>query len=666
MKKWILLLLAAFVLCPYMDAAAQGRYQATALDSEGRTLKNTTVRVCDEPATGAPCTPVSSVFTDSALTNVKSNPFTTDGNGQFFFYAASGLYHIQITSGSTIQTFPDVLISDISGVLGGVGTTDAILFVDSTGSIGEDPTQFCWDDITNRVGIGNCSPTVELDVTGAITASGAITSSGTITGGAVSTAGIVTGADFTWTGATLNVIPFIGASGVFTEDPTNFCFDNSTNRLGVGTCSPSVPLHVIGGNVTFDNQADFDLLVSLIAGDTIEKFVEIQAGTFGDSDIGGLKWGFVSFELTSWNGTQIILANTTATTIKSSGIGDPIRFRDFSGNLLFEIANGGSVGNVTATGTLTVDGVWGGAVNDELLLGDGTTMQRALLPDCDTAVIDSLQYDTTTNAFSCDTQAVTEDSVLVGNATTRETKVLPDCSTAVIDSVQYNTSTNSFSCDTQTVTNDTVLVGNGTTLQAKVLPNCSTAVIDSVTYNTSSNTFGCNVQVVTNHTVLVGTGSSREPSAALADCNTTGDAVTYDQAGRDFICDRHQIIWRAGVYEITPATSGTQDNIPLPVPNQCATNITVEKVTITALTKGSGAMTFNVNRFLNTGAAASPADVFTGGVAAESYANGGNNRQEFTADNTGASSTDFFRINVNAVNAQADVTFIVEGKCDAL
>ena len=129
MKKWIPLLLAAFVLSPYMDVAAQGvKYQNFALDSNGDTLKNTTIRVCDEPASGATCTPLASVFSDKALTNGKVNPFTSDSGGIYFFYAAPGLYHIQITSGSSIITFSDVVLVEgfDAGVINcsGVGGTD--------------------------------------------------------------------------------------------------------------------------------------------------------------------------------------------------------------------------------------------------------------------------------------------------------------------------------------------------------------------------------------------------------------------------------------------------------------------------------------------------------------------------------------------------------------
>jgi len=48
----------------------------------------------------------------------------------------------------------------------------------------------------------------------------------------------------TVTGATQGSVLFAGSSGVLTQDNANLFFDDSTNRLGVGTNNPSVLLHV--------------------------------------------------------------------------------------------------------------------------------------------------------------------------------------------------------------------------------------------------------------------------------------------------------------------------------------------------------------------------------------------------------------------------------------
>lgn len=118
-------------------------------------------------------------------------------------------------------------------------------------------------------------------------------------------------------------------------------------------------------------------------------------------------------------------------------------------------------------------------------------------------------------------------------------------------------------------------------------------------------------------------------------------------------------IWRAGFNEVSPSV--TTVTIPLPVPVDCQAGITVNKVSVTALTQGTSTMTFNVIRYNSAGA--SQGNIFSG---TQTYNNAGNVRQDFTATTTTATATDFFRLNVLTVNGQADVTFMVEGRCGTL
>jgi hypothetical protein len=43
-------------------------------------------------------------------------------------------------------------------------------------------------------------------------------------------------------------VVFAGAAGVFSQDNANFFWDDTNNRLGIGTASPANSLHIIGGN----------------------------------------------------------------------------------------------------------------------------------------------------------------------------------------------------------------------------------------------------------------------------------------------------------------------------------------------------------------------------------------------------------------------------------
>jgi len=93
-------------------AHAQGsRKDDIVFNSRGIPLAGATVRVCAMPASGQPCTPLALIYSDAALTQALANPTTTDGLGNYFFYAAPGKYEIEI-SGPAITTkqIPNVVL----------------------------------------------------------------------------------------------------------------------------------------------------------------------------------------------------------------------------------------------------------------------------------------------------------------------------------------------------------------------------------------------------------------------------------------------------------------------------------------------------------------------------------------------------------------------------
>src|SRR5712692_1058628 len=93
-------------------AKGQGtRKDDIVFNSRGIPLAGATVRVCAMPASGQPCTPLALIYSDAALTQALANPTTTDGLGNYFFYAAPGKYEIEI-SGPAITTkqIPNVIL----------------------------------------------------------------------------------------------------------------------------------------------------------------------------------------------------------------------------------------------------------------------------------------------------------------------------------------------------------------------------------------------------------------------------------------------------------------------------------------------------------------------------------------------------------------------------
>src|ERR1700736_1401074 len=80
-------------------------------NSRGVPLAGAFVRICAMPASGQPCTPLALIYSDAALTQAMANPTTTDGMGNYYFYAAPGKYEIEVSGpGITTKQLPNVIL----------------------------------------------------------------------------------------------------------------------------------------------------------------------------------------------------------------------------------------------------------------------------------------------------------------------------------------------------------------------------------------------------------------------------------------------------------------------------------------------------------------------------------------------------------------------------
>jgi len=111
-------------------AKGQGtRKDDIVFNSRGVPLAGATVRVCAMPASGQPCAPLALIYSDPGLTQAIANPTTSDGLGNYFFYAAPGKYEIEISGpGITTKQLPNVILpSDPSSPsFSSLSTTGAI------------------------------------------------------------------------------------------------------------------------------------------------------------------------------------------------------------------------------------------------------------------------------------------------------------------------------------------------------------------------------------------------------------------------------------------------------------------------------------------------------------------------------------------------------------
>jgi hypothetical protein len=131
-RSFRLALAGLFILAASAIAGAQGvRYDNTALLDSGRPAQGIGIRVCSSGSTGTPCTPLASIFTDSALSLAITQPgLQSDAQGNYNFYAACGKYDIQLTgNGVTTRTMKDAQLgpcgpfrANVSRVIAGQGT----------------------------------------------------------------------------------------------------------------------------------------------------------------------------------------------------------------------------------------------------------------------------------------------------------------------------------------------------------------------------------------------------------------------------------------------------------------------------------------------------------------------------------------------------------------
>lgn len=100
------------------SARAQGsRKDDIIFGPSGHPVSGATIRVCTPAATGTPCSPLATIYTDATLTVAAPNPFQSDGIGNYHFYAPAGRYELQITGpGITgTVTYPDIILpADLS------------------------------------------------------------------------------------------------------------------------------------------------------------------------------------------------------------------------------------------------------------------------------------------------------------------------------------------------------------------------------------------------------------------------------------------------------------------------------------------------------------------------------------------------------------------------
>src|SRR5271155_4019320 len=112
MRHRVLIILALALFLPHSALAQGSRKDDIVLNRFGQPVAGASVTVCTSGATGTPCSPRANIYSDVALTQALANPLTSDGQGDYHFYAAPGRYVVQISgAGTSTTTIPDVLLA---------------------------------------------------------------------------------------------------------------------------------------------------------------------------------------------------------------------------------------------------------------------------------------------------------------------------------------------------------------------------------------------------------------------------------------------------------------------------------------------------------------------------------------------------------------------------
>jgi hypothetical protein len=269
-----LLLFAAFLLLPAaLFATDSAHYFDVAFSSSGKPIAGASIRVCTEPATTTPCTPLAVIYSNSELTTPVANPFVSDALGNYEFYTASGEYAIEVSASgyTTVVRHVTLHATVVPVATGGTGTTTST----GTGSVVLSTGPSLSAKVLNNIRFADQFP-------------GA-------TAGAKIAAAI---ADLPSTGGTVNVLGLQGAQTI-------------SSNFGAGLTKP---VHLIFGDTTFT--VTNNTVITLPSGSTVSA----TAGhtLFNKAGTGQVFTFTGAVTATATNLTAIVASGAQALTVAST------------------------------------------------------------------------------------------------------------------------------------------------------------------------------------------------------------------------------------------------------------------------------------------------------------------------------------------------------------
>ena len=127
--KRTLIALSCLVVFAIPAYGQGGILNDSVLRADGRPAIGAMVRVCTEAASGTPCSPTASIYSDNALTVSKTNPIAVDSAGGYTYYASPGFYKEQLCLGATCATRTVQVPADMGNV--SIGTLNNRCYADT-------------------------------------------------------------------------------------------------------------------------------------------------------------------------------------------------------------------------------------------------------------------------------------------------------------------------------------------------------------------------------------------------------------------------------------------------------------------------------------------------------------------------------------------------------
>ena len=232
---------------------------------------------------------------------------------------------------ATTFTANGVIYGNGTSALGvtAAGTTGQVLLANTSGA----PT---WGSVPSTGAVTSFQTSLS-GLTPSTATTGAVTLAGTL--------GVTSGGTGTSTAFTTGSVVFAGASGTYTQDNANFFWDDTNNRLGIGTTSPTAKLAITAANLgtTAGSQSLYQILNSNDGNNDVLEISNTRqiagsswngAGSRLQQKIDTTYMGYMQFNGGSGTTNDAGISFGTGSNASATGITERMRI-DSSGNTTF-------------------------------------------------------------------------------------------------------------------------------------------------------------------------------------------------------------------------------------------------------------------------------------------------------------------------------------------